>query len=206
MSHSNQYYKNRALDSLEGKWSTAVITALIYLFITEVITSVGTTVTGADRTTSFCTELVWMVLCLPLGWGMSVYFLNLIRNEDIRYARLFDGYKDFFRIFLAGLMVVLAVLAGCILFIVPGIVLAMMFSQTELILKDDRNISAFDAICKSARMMRGHKAQLFWLMLSFIGWLILSVLTLGIGFLFLEPYFETTLAHFYEDLKAESGE
>jgi uncharacterized membrane protein len=51
--------------------------------------------------------------------------------------------------------------------------------------------------------MKGHKAKLFWLNLSFIGWIILAILTFGIGLLLLLPYFNTTLAYFYEDLKAE---
>jgi len=133
--------------------------------------------------------------------SLPAYFLNLIRNEDIAYERLFDGYKDFIRIFLAGFLVCVCVAIGFILLIFPGIIFLMMFSQTEYILKDDKEISAADAMKKSAEMMKGHKMEFFWLMLSFIGWAILSCLTFGFGFLFLQPYMETTLAHYYEDLK-----
>jgi len=160
---------------------------------------------GNNMTMSYSTQGLWALLCLPLSWGFVIYFLNLIRNEDIRYERLFDGYKDFVRLFLAGFLVNLAVFIGILLFIVPGIIIAMMFSQTEYILKDDKEISAADAIMKSMRMMEGHKAELFWLIFSFIGWFILACLTLGIGFLFLAPYFNTTMAHYYEDLKAEQA-
>ena len=58
---------------------------------------------------------------------------------------------------------------------------------------------------KSAEMMKGHKMELFWLMLSFIGWAILSILTFGFGFIFLLPYMYSTLSHYYEDLKAENA-
>ena len=75
--------------------------------------------------------------------------------------------------------------------------------MTSFILKDNEQISAMDALKQSWEMMDGHKAQLFWLSLSFIGWMILSIFTFGIGFLFLVPYIYTTFAHFYEDLKAE---
>jgi len=54
-------------------------------------------------------------------------------------------------------------------------------------------------------MMKGHKAELFWLLLSFIGWFILCCLTLGFGFIFLIPYINSALAHYYEDLKAENA-
>ncbi len=49
-------------------------------------------------------------------------------------------------------------------------------------------------------MMDGHKMEYFILCLSFIGWFILSCITLGIGFLWLIPYFYTTSAAFYEEI------
>ena len=52
-------------------------------------------------------------------------------------------------------------------------------------------------------MMKGHKFDLFWLFLSFIGWILLSILTLGIGLLWLAPYMYTAQAAFYEDVKAD---
>lgn len=202
---TSQDYKNRALANLEGKWGTAAIASLIFFAIYEGVSYAFTMPMGNNMTMSYSTQGLWALLCLPLSWGFVIYFLNLIRNEDIRYERLFDGYKDFVRLFLAGFLVNLAVFIGILLFIVPGIIIAMMFSQTEYILKDDKEISAADAIMKSMRMMEGHKAELFWLIFSFIGWFILACLTLGIGFLFLAPYFNTTMAHYYEDLKAEQA-
>jgi len=202
---TSQDYKNRALANLEGKWGTAAIASLIFFVIYEGVSYAFTMPMGNNMTMSYSTQGLWTLLCLPLSWGFVIYFLNLIRNEDIRYERLFDGYKDFVRLFLAGFLVNLAVFIGILLFIVPGIIIAMMFSQTEYILKDDKEISAADAIMKSMRMMEGHKAELFWLIFSFIGWFILACLTLGIGFLFLAPYFNTTMAHYYEDLKAEQA-
>ena len=203
---TNQDYKNRALASLEGKWGTAAIASLIYFVIMEGVSYTVSAPMGDNLVMSYSTQGIWQLLCLPLGWGFSIYFLNLIRNLDISYSRLFDGYKDFVRIFLAEFLVSIVVAIGCILLIVPGIILAMMFAQTEFILKDDKEISAIDAMKKSAKMMEGHKSELFWLTLSFIGWFILCLFTLGIGFLFLSPYFGTAVAHFYEDLKAEQGE
>ncbi|MDO7206189.1 DUF975 family protein [Paraclostridium bifermentans] len=50
-------------------------------------------------------------------------------------------------------------------------------------------------------MMKGHKFDYFVLELSFIGWSILCVLSLGIGFLWLVPYFEITLTNFYLKVK-----
>ena len=52
-------------------------------------------------------------------------------------------------------------------------------------------------------MMKGHKFDLFFLMLSFIGWIILGAFTLGIAYMWLAPYMSATLAAFYQDVKKE---
>jgi len=61
-----------------------------------------------------------------------------------------------------------------------------------------------DCINYSKEMMRGHKYRLLLLNLSFIGWHILSILTLGIGYIWLRPYIFATRAGFYNDLKQKS--
>ena len=199
---SNQYFKNKALESLEGNWGTAAISTLIIAIISGGISSAVTMPFGNDFATGIGINGIWSLLCLPLQWGYTVFFLNLIRKEDFNYERLFDGYKDFARTFLMEFFYVIAMMIGFCLFIIPGIILAVGLVMAPYILKDDPEISAMDALKKSWEMTKGHKRRLFWLGFSFIGWMILSIMTLGIGFFFLLPYIDTTFAHYYEDLKA----
>lgn len=199
---TNQEYKNRALASLEGNWGTAAIATLILFAITGCVGSVITMPFGSDSPTGMGINGIWSLLCLPLEWGYTVWFLKLIRKEDIRYESLFDGYKDFVRTFLTYFLYGIAVAIGTLLFIVPGIILAIGLMMSIYLIKDDKEISAMDALKKSWEMMKGHKMNLFMLGLSFIGWFILCILTLGIGFLFLVPYIDTAFAYYYEDLKS----
>ena len=90
-----------------------------------------------------------------------------------------------------------------LLFIIPGIIKAFSYAMTPYILEENPELSANEAIDRSRAMMRGHKFDLFWLYLSFIGWAILCLLTAGIGFLWLIPYISTTQAAFYEEVKAD---
>ena len=202
---TNQDYKNRALASLEGNWGKTAIATLIFLILSMGVSWTVTTPMGNNLVMSYSTQGLWTLLCLPLGWGFVVYFLNLIRNDNTDYERLFDGYKDFIRIFLAEFLVNLAMGIGMILLIIPGIIIGSGLVMTGFILKDDKEISAIDAMKKSWEMTDGHKGALVLLFLSFLGWIILSIFTLGIGMLFLYPYMQTALAHCYEDLKAEKG-
>ena len=75
--------------------------------------------------------------------------------------------------------------------------------MSPFILKDKPELSANQAINLSQKMMEGHKFDFFCLMLSFIGWGILAVFTLGIGYLWLAPYMSATMVAFFEDVKAE---
>ena len=202
---NNQVYKNRALASLEGKWGKAVIATLIMAIVTGGVGEVVNIPFMNAPWTGMGVQGIWAIITMPFMWSWTVFFLRIIRNEDIDYGNLLDGYKQFGRIVFAEILITIAVFIGILLLIVPGIIIALMLSQTDFILKDDREISAIDALAKSITLMNGHKVELFWLTLSFIGWAILSLLTLGIGFLLLAPYAETAFAHFYEDLKAEEA-
>ncbi|CCI82034.1 hypothetical protein FC41_GL000658 [Lactobacillus hominis DSM 23910 = CRBIP 24.179] len=67
-----------------------------------------------------------------------------------------------------------------------------------------QEITATQAISESRKVMDGHKGELFVLDLSFIGWWLLSILTLGIGFLWLIPYVRVTHANFYRQLVGDT--
>ena len=96
-------------------------------------------------------------------------------------------------------------LLGAIPFIlVPAIYVTLSFSQTWFIIANDENISGFNALKESWNLMRSKRLKLFLLQLSFIGWAILSVLTLFIGFIFLAPYTQTSYAKFYDNLNESS--
>ena len=196
-------YKNRAIASLKDKWMDAAIVALVYFVISEGIDFAVSSFLATETGVVF--QLIWLLACAPLTWAFGVMFLDFIRGNELKVGKLFDGYKDCIRIGIAFFLYFLVVLVGVIFFFVPGIIFAMMFAQVPYILRDDENIGVIDALKKSANMMKGHKMQLFLLYLSFIGWAILAILTLGIGYLFLFPYMYTTVAHYYEDLKSESN-
>ena len=195
-------YKDLALQSLEGNWTKVAVASFINFVILEVLGS-GPSL-FMEPTAGAIMQGVVTIILLPMLWSYIVFFLRLIRKEDLAYGHLFDGFRQYVRIFLAMLLKGIYVLLWSLLLIIPGIIKEYSYAMTENILKDNPDMSGEQAICESMRMMEGHKMQLFLLDLSMIGWLILSILTLGIGFLFSYPYLCTAHAHFYEDVKKES--
>ncbi len=194
-------YKDMALDSLEDNWAKAAIASLITFLIMDVFGGSGSFF--LEPAASYTLQGVIDILLLPLIWGYITFFLNIIREDNTDYARLFDGFSQYIRIFVAELLKAVYEILWSLLLVVPGIIKVYSYSMMEFILKDEPELTGEEAICKSMKMMQGHKMQLFLLDLSMIGWLILSFLTLGIGFLFLIPYNYSAHAHFYEDLKAQ---
>ena len=131
-------------------------------------------------------------------------FLRNLRDPHFdELGALFDGFRDFGRIFLTLFLQGVYTLLWTLLLIIPGIVKAYSYAMTSYILYDNPELQGNAAIEKSMRMMRGHKLELFLLHLSFIGWALLCILTLGIGLFWLVPYVQASQAAFYEDVKEE---
>ncbi|MBQ2438153.1 MAG: DUF975 family protein [Clostridia bacterium] len=97
----------------------------------------------------------------------------------------------------------LFVVLGFICFIIPGIIVSYGMELVPYILADNPGMGIMDVIRASWNMMKGHKWELFVLDLSFIGWILLEILTLGIlGLFYVNPYIFSTHAAFYEEVKA----
>ena len=152
------------------------------------------------------TDLGSIIVSGLLTFGFLSFFLKISRNEEVTCNELFSKVKMFwkfigFSIFIGG-----AVVLGFICFIIPGIILALGFSQTQYILLDNPDISVIDAMKKSWNMMKGYKMDYLVLQLSFLGWAILMVFTLFIGYLWLIPYMSVTQANFYNKVKENMSE
>jgi uncharacterized membrane protein len=214
---TNQEYKNAALAALKGNWAPAVVTsivlmAVIYLFSGPYI-YVG--LVGLEQLMVSSPKFVWVALGLfyfgfifmymPMFVGYANATRDLYNDGDGRLlSNTVSGtFRLYFRnvwgMFLSGLYIFLWTL----LLIVPGVIKSFAYAMTPYILNDYPELSANQAINLSRKMMKGHKFDLFCLLLSFIGWSILSIFTIGIGTLWLYPYMYTSMAAFYQDVKKE---
>ena len=91
-----------------------------------------------------------------------------------------------------------------LLLIVPGIIKGYAYRMVPYILAENPDMNYKEALDLSSKMMYGNKWKSFVLDLSFIGWIILSILTFGILLLFyVNPYIGSTNAELYKAIKAE---
>lgn len=214
---TNQELKNSALAALKGNWAPAVLGAIFFTFATCLITfpgycsnmaafgmpffdSINPKVLKIFSNSSF---LLNFFLLYPLSLGYSVAHKELLQNGDAAITRntVRLAFSDYVRNAVSILLVYLYTLLWTLLFIVPGIIKGLAYSLTPFIVKDNPQLSPNQAINLSMKMMKGHKFDLFYLYLSFIGWILLAMLTLGIGLLWVIPYMQTSMAAFYLDVK-----
>ncbi len=143
-----------------------------------------------------------LVIGGPLTAGFIMFNLNYIRGNNGTFLNIFDSFKRFTDYFLTFLLKFAYVFLWTLLFIVPGIIKALSYSQALYIMYDNPGIGPKDALIMSEKMMDGHKMELFKLHLSFLGWHILGILTFGVLKVFyVGPYYNAALALYYEELK-----
>lgn len=190
MKTENKILMRQARESLAGKWRLAVGTFAVYMLISAIIGSLK----GPK-------PIISLLVSGPFAVGTSLFSLSISRNKEAKLEQLFGGFKKFGRSLSAYLLVIVFTLLWGLLLVIPGIIAALSYSQTFFILADDETISASDAIKKSKKIMYGYKWKYFCLGLRFIGWAILSILSFGIGFLWLFPYAQVSMAKFFDEIK-----
>lgn len=217
--------RKRARENLRGKWGISVAAAFVAALFGALVSSSGGVV---SFTQNLDEELVYelpdtiiqMIALLAsvggvLGFASFViggtvqlgYCKFLLNQHDGQPHSLSDLFSQFDRFgtgfaqaFLQGLYVFL----WSLLFVIPGIVKSFSYAMTPFLLAEYPELTANQAITLSRKIMNGHKLDLFFLGLTFIGWSLLNILTLGIGSLFLNPYVNATWAAFYRQLQAET--
>ena len=141
-----------------------------------------------------------LIVVGPLEYGMAFIFLKQARDhQSVQLGDMFRGFQDDFGgTFLIGLMTSLFTFLWSLLFVIPGIVKMYAYSMAYYIKLDHPDYGWKACIDESRRLMDGHKWEKFVLDLSFLGWIIVGSLCLGVGTLWVTPYMEAANAQFYE--------
>ena len=210
---SNYEIRKTARQGLSENWGAGVGVTLLYFVLTLLIPTISGALDnifntgfdiGAIHTGVITIIINWTVMSL-LAVGFMWIFLDFVRGNDLNAEKLFQAFtsKISGKLIIAYILYMVYIILWSLLFIIPGLIKSFSYSQTFYILRDNPDLSANEAITLSRKMMGGNKENLFCLGLSFIGWVILSVFTLGIGFLWLAPYAYTSFALFYENVKKQ---
>lgn len=190
---------------------------VIYRSVESLGSITNSTVVVNEVTTSQIANLVsyvWNIFLVMIIWGVS-YAILKFRDDGSKenvFKAMFSAFTNgrFETGFLTSLLYTIFITLWAFLLIIPGFVKAYAYSMTPYILKDiydsGNKPTATEAITKSRQLMVGHKAELFVLDLSFIGWWLLGIISLGIGFIWITPYYRQTKANFYRALADKAAQ
>ncbi len=135
------------------------------------------------------------------------FFLKNRKNYPNDLKTIFASYTDKTFLNIAKVTVVrdIVVTLGYCLFYIPGIIWQLQYFAVDYILAVRPDINRVEAFNLSKNMMKGHKADLVVLYISFIGWSLLTVFTCGIlGVLYVSPYLKLTLTEFYSSVREDA--
>ncbi|WP_373898070.1 DUF975 family protein [Haloimpatiens sp. FM7315] len=219
--------KEKALNKLKGNWKITIEASIIFCLFTGIfltnITSMYSFVNNHFRYIGIFNIykiifskfpkwllvdnplllLFFMILEGPFFLGFVKFSMKIAKKEKAEIKDLFFAFtkfRYFIESFFLYLLITILSILGTLLFIVPGIILALRYALAFFVMNDDVEISATSAMSKSKELMEGNKGRFFTLVITFIGWDILSFLTLGLAKFFVAPYFITTCSEFYQEL------
>lgn len=191
--------KSAAKSQIKGKIGILFVISLIIAlisgaagFILSFIPFVGPLISAIIISPAFALSLV------------KVY-INVVSGTKPEVADSFCGFNDFWSAFKVNFLVGLFTFLWSLLFIIPGIVKGFSYSMSLYILAENKGKPALECIKESKDMTNGYKMDLFVLGLSFIGWILLSSITLGIALIWVAPYMYATYTNAYNFLKTQKA-
>lgn len=224
--------KARARESMRHSTMSPYVTALIYCAVIYVISLLSARIMRVDglmlaqfMSSDYALEnpeavVNWYISVRPgvfayiidlllnfmsylLYAGFVIFILRMIRQEQNSLWNLMDGFQNFLKIIGLNIITSIFVALWSLLFVIPGIIAAYRYRQALYLLLDHPEMGIFECIRESKRLMHGHKAELFILDLSFIGWALLSIIPFVSVYTL--PYTESTYALYYSMLREQDA-
>lgn len=194
--------KKSALMSLKGNRRAAALAVLVCAAVDALLC------TPVSEDAPLWVDLIAVVATVISGGGCllawSTFFIGTTTGRRCTFWDFIQGFEHFLVGAATFAWCALWVFLWSLLFLIPGIVKTFSYSMTFFVLSENPSLGARRAIALSKVLTRGHKGDLFVLLMSFLLWEILAALTLEILQLWLAPYVASSLAHSYWQLKEEA--
>ena len=187
-------------NALKENWRKGILAVLVYTLIISVPTSILNVLFGINPLESYSTYSVSMDTSLystlyssmpeysflgsiysilvtgPLNLGIALFFLAMFRKQIVEVSDIFMGFERFAKAIGLAVYMGIFITLWTLLFIIPGIIAAIRYSQAFFILADDPEKGIRQCMNESKAMMRGNKMKFFCLTISFIGWVLISAI------------------------------
>lgn len=182
-----------ASSALKGNWFKVAIVFALYFVLNDFVPSLLDDVIGISKeysyyiggapisvSISYFKSFYEFILQGVFTYGIYAYFVTYLRTRNTACKTFFSGFSMFLKNFWLTFVIAIKILLWALLFVIPGIIAAIRYSQSYLVLYDHPDYSATECIRESKRLMTGNKMKYFLLLLSYIGWLFLASIPSGL--------------------------
>ena len=205
-----------------------VLVGLITGFVTMFSTFFLNPLTLSGTILNYLISFVIAVLTGLFSSGSAFFYLKISCGQRVNIGDIFYGFRFFANkavmtkfyvtvlLYLSMLpMVILSYLVttrpeqtllilpyslALLFYCIVAVILSLLYAQVFFLLHDFPNYSVKELLTTSRKLMKGSKGRFFYLMVSFLPLMLLSLLSCGIAFLWLIPYMNATYTEFYLDL------
>lgn len=165
--------------AMETKRNTAMLIVLIYGVATMLPPVIISILFGGTLGETM-SLLYTLLVSGPFAYGLAIFFLALFRRQQSEIQQVFEGFEQFGKTLGLFFYILLFVILWSLLFIIPGIIAGIRYSQAFYIMVDHPEYSISQCVDESKMRMQGNKGKYFILNLSFIGWALLFSIPTGI--------------------------
>lgn len=222
---NRQELKKLSKNQLKGHWKVPVLLTLLITFINGILYFIETDIYDTKGNILILSLLISILINAYINIWYHFFYLKFIKDNDsvslddiiILPKLLWKSVKTMFLLMVIFVPIIALLFAFITISIVfSSITLIILFTIILIIillyialslfplyylLCEYEDINSFKGIKISFKLMKNHKLELFLLSLSFLGWTLIAIFTLSIGFLWLIPYINTTMANYYSYLK-----
>ena len=191
---------------ISAKWTFSLLALIVEaLFIPGLIKmTIGATRDGKAKIEDLfsSTELFFKYIIIFLILFAMVFVLGLLEAIALRSLMAVMFFNAEISLALSIFLIAFGLLLAVAIMLVT-IYIVVSFSQVFFVLVDEPELSVAGILVKSFDMMENYVIEYFYLVVSFIGWLILGLLSLGIIYIFIIPYMLIAMAYFYDHVKKD---
>jgi uncharacterized membrane protein len=148
--------KQSAKDKLKGKWGTGALISLVYFLIVIALSALA-----QIKYMGAIFNIGTLLITPPLVLGLILTYVIFVKEGNLVLENLFSGFKQFAKSLGMYYWVGLWTFLWMLLFIVPGIIKAISYSQAYFIIADNPNVKVRDALKISILMTEGYKGEIF---------------------------------------------
>ncbi|MDO4553385.1 MAG: DUF975 family protein [Bacillota bacterium] len=224
VTESSRSIRALARQVLAGKWPLACLATLLYYVLLRLpvyvlnflftdgfgvwglhqVYSAATDVASPEElvaelsAASFIGDLYLLIVTGPITLGYLSFILAVFRQREASPGMVLYGFERFGKALGLYIMISIFCFLWSLLLVIPGIIAWYRYRMAFYLLCDEPGLGILEAINRSKGLMRGNKAKLFCLDLSFIGWFLLGAITYGLANIAVLPYYTSAEAAFYE--------